>query len=448
MEVSIVNAKANYTVTKVQELCEKLYLAAKNNKTRRFHALYDKVYRFDVLKESWERVKENKGVAGIDNENISDIIEKGEATVLVEIAESLLEGKYRPRSVKRVTIPKSDGRERHLGIPTVRDRIVQTAVKILLEPIFEADFLDCSYGFRPGRSTHNALEVIRQTTNKGKRIVLDADIKGFFDNIDHDKLMEFLQKRVSDRRILKLIRKWLRCGVLVDGEYLKTEQGTPQGGVISPLLANIYLHELDRYWAEQVKVPGTLVRYCDDFVIMFHTPTQAQYAFELVKDKLADLGLELNENKTRIVNLYGGKEGFDFLGFYHCQVKSKKYKRYYTQKWPSKKAMKSIRQEIRIRLAPRSILNQDIDGVVAAINPILCGWMNYFCHGNSTRKFSQVDNYVHERLALWWSKKHHKSGRRWMVDFNKNRYKKCGVYQLSGNIRYWSNDSNAGGRRT
>jgi len=428
---------------KAQELCEKLYLAAKNSGTRRFHALYDKVYRMDRLTSAWNQVKANRGTSGIDNESISDIVMKGEYIVINEIHQTLKEGEYRPRQVERVYIPKPDGRMRPLGIPTVRDRIVQTATKQIIEPIFEADFLDESYGFRPNRSAHDALEEIRKTTNAGYKIVLDADIKEFFDNIDHDKLLEFMHQRISDRRILKLIRKWLKCGIMDSRIVKESDTGTPQGGVISPLLANIYLHEFDKFWTQQTRVKGKLVRYADDFVIMFRTEKEAELGLKLVKAKMEELGLELNEDKTNIVDTREGKEGFDFLGFHHRRIKSRKYKKYYTQKRPSNKAMNNIRAKIRNILGPRAILNWSIDEVVNKVNPVLKGWMNYFRFGNSSEEFTQIDRYVHRRLALWWSKKRQKIGIRWKTDFTWNKFKKCGIQILSGNIIYWSRYSNA-----
>lgn len=303
------NAKANDIVYKTQELYEKLYLAAKRSETRRFHALYDMVYRMDILYNAWSQVKRNKGIAGVDGESIQGIIADDEERVVGEIQHALKEGLYWARKVKRVYIPKAGGGERPLGIPTVRDRIVQTALKCVLEPIFEANFLDCSYGFRPNRSAHDALEEIRATMNSGFRVVLDADIKGFFDNIDLGILLEFLGRRISVRRVLKLIGKWLRCGVMEEGGVVKeTVMGAPQGGVISPLLANIYLHEFDMFWRQQRIVGGRLVRYCDDFVILFRSREVAEQGFQLVKVKLKDLGRELNKQKTRIVDTGGGKE--------------------------------------------------------------------------------------------------------------------------------------------
>ena len=445
MEVSVVNAKANNTEGKAQELCEKLYLAAKKCETRRFHALYDKVFRMDFLEEAWRQVKANKGSAGLDDETISDIIKKGENTVLTEIQQTLKNKRYRPRKVKRVYIPKPDGNNRPLGIPTVRDRIVQAATKMVTEPIFEADFLDCSYGFRPGRSAHDALEKIRLTMNAGYTIVLDADIKGFFDNIDQEKLLEFLSLRINDRQILKLIRKWLSCGVMDSGIFMETDKGTPQGGVISPLLANIYLHEFDKFWTQQTEVNGKLIRYADDFVILFRTKDEAETGMQLVKVKLDELGLKLNGSKTRIVDTREGKDGYDYLGFHHRMVRSPKYRKYYAQSWPSNKSMRNVKTKIKNFLGQWSIMPWDMNSVIKKLNPILRGWMNYFKYGNSTRKFAQIDAYVHERLAIWWRKKHNKNQAKWYKYMPWEKFKNSGVQILSGNVRYRSRTSKAQG---
>ena len=437
------NANANNTGSKAQELREKLYLAAKKSKTRRFHILFDKVYRTDFLTLAWKQVKANKGSAGIDNEGINYIVRKGEETVINEIQEVLKNKRYRPRKVKRVYIPKTDGSNRPLGIPTVRDRIVQTSAKMLIEPIFEADFLECNYGFRPNKCAHDALEKIRTTINDGYNIVLDADIKGFFDNINHEKLLDFVYQRINDRRVIKLIRKWLKCGVLESGIPVETDKGTPQGGVISPLLANIYLHQLYKYWTEQNVVDGKLVRYADDFVILFKTKEDAETGLEIVKAILLELDLELNENKTKVVDTTQGNDGFEFLGFHIRQIWSVKRKRYYSQQWPSNKAMNTLKAKLRAFLGKRSKLPSSFIEVVRKLNLILIGWMNYFKFGNSAKKFAQMDMYVHEMVALWWSKKHNKSGRRWTTDLTRDKLYGNGVQRLSGNVRYWSKYSKA-----
>jgi group II intron reverse transcriptase/maturase len=424
---------------RAQQLCEKLYLAAKKSKTRRFHQLYDKVYRTDILSDSWDIVKQNRGCAGVDGISIVDVITYGLDEYLQELHDLLLDThKYHPRKIKRVCIPKANGEQRPLGIPAIRDRIVQTATKTLLEPIFEADFLECSYGFRPNRSTHDALEEIRVITNKGYKFVLDADISGYFDSINHAKLLEFVHMRISDKKILKLIRKWLKCGIVGEEEIKENQLGTPQGGVISPLLANIYLHEFDKFWTQQTQVKGKLIRYCDDFVILFASREDAELGLELVKTKMAELHLELNTEKTKIVDMRCGKEGFDFLGFHHRQVMSHRHKRRYTLKWPKKAAVNKIKQEIREKLGTRVILKLSLEEVVKLLNPALRGWMNYFKFGNSSKVFNQIDSYVHERLAIWWSKKHQKSGRRWKIDFTWKKHRESGVLLMNGNVQYWS----------
>lgn len=276
------NAKANNTIDKVRELQRGLYQCAKNNRQRRFHALYDKVHRMDVLWKAWDIVRKNKGAGGVDEMTIGEIEDTGVEAFLLEIKETLEGGDYRPRPVKRTYIPKKDGKKRPLGLPTVKDKVVQTAAKIVMEPIFEADFRDCSFGFRPKRNQHQALEVIRKKCNNKGWWVLDADIKGYFDNIDHEKLLKLVEKRICDRRMTKLIRLWLKAGVMEDGHVIETETGSAQGASISPLLSNIYLNVLDCYWEKNYSHLGILVRFADDFVIIAKTKKDIGHAYKAV----------------------------------------------------------------------------------------------------------------------------------------------------------------------
>ena len=277
---------------KVRQLQRRLWVCAKQSKTRRFHALYDRIYRSDVLWEAWKRVRSNKGAAGVDEVTLRSIEEQGVTRFLEGIQADLKAGRYRPQPVKRRWIPKADGKQRPLGIPTVRDRVIQMAAKLVIEPIFEADFQPCSYGFRPKRSATQALEAIREAGNRGHNFVVDADIQGYFDGIDRSILMDLVKERISDRRVLKLIRQWLEAGVMEDGMVRETLAGTPQGGVISPLLANIYLNKLDRIWAARCSPLGVLVRYADDFVAKCRTESQAREALRRIGLVMDRLGFE------------------------------------------------------------------------------------------------------------------------------------------------------------
>lgn len=327
--------------------------AAKVNKKRRFHALYDKITRWDVISTAWVLVKQNKGAAGIDKQTIDDTVKMGPEKFLKDCIRHLKESKYRPQPVRRVYIPKSDGRKRPLGIPTVRDRVIQMAVKLLIEPIFEADFKDCSYGFRPGRSAKQAINRVFKVADQRRNWIVDVDIQGYFDNINHEKLMKLIQMRINDRRILKLIRKWLTVGVMEDGQIQRAGLGTPQGGVISSLLANIYLNYFDTLWEKYGSKIGVLTRYADDFVIVCKTEMDAKRAMALTRQITERLELTLHPTKTKIVGLWDGKESFDFLGmhFHKARAERAKGEFYYTmQYWLTKKAAKHIREIIKERL--------------------------------------------------------------------------------------------------
>src|SRR6266508_4484969 len=390
---------------RVRELQRALYRAAKAEPERRFHALYDKVHRRDVLERAWEAVRANRGAAGTDRITLADVERYGIDRLLDELAMDLRDGRWRPFPARRVFIPKPGCEElRPLSIPTVRDRIVQAAVKVVIEPIFEADFLECSWGFRPKRSTHQALDRIRGGIRRGNCWVVDADIRSFFDEIPRGKLVEALRERVSDRRVIELIQSWLRAGVLVGGSVLHPGTGTPQGGVASPLLANVYLHQLDRAWEGRYRQLGELTRYCDDLVIVCRTKADAEAALQVLERLLAELGLQVAEAKTRLVDVAGG-EGFDFLGFHHRKVRSVRNPNVmFLASWPGHAAMQRARARVRETLARRQLLRPVADAITD-VNRFLRGWGGYFRRGNSTRHFNRLDRYVTRRAARFISMK-------------------------------------------
>ena len=425
-------------VDRVRALQRVLYRCAKQDRDRRFHALYDKVARGDVLWKAWGEVRANRGAAGVDGVTIGDVETSGVGDFLDELAARLRAGTYRSGPLRRAYIPKPGrpGQLRPLGIPCLADRVVMAAAKIVLEPIFEADFLPTSYGFRPGLSAHHALETVRQTaTWRGKGWVLDADIQSCFDEIDSHALLCQIERRVCDRRMLKLLRGWLRAGVFEGGIVSAIEAGTPQGSPISPLLANIALHTLDEAWAGGAQRLGTLVRYCDDFVVLCATREQAEQARELVAAILDVVGLRLHPKKTRIAHLARGAEGFDFLGFHHRMRESWKQRgHWYLHKWPSRRAMASIKAKIRDR-TDRRFARLPLEYAVENVNHVVRGWGNYFRYGNSADKFGEIDGYVRERLAILASAKHGLQGRNWVSRFNYEWATKLGVYRLSGTVR-------------
>ena len=424
----------------VRRLQNRLWAAAKQSSERRFHVLYDRIYRGDVLWMAWERVRANRGAAGVDKVTLADVEVYGVERMLAELQDDLRAGKYHPVPVRRVEIPKPDGRKRPLGIPTVRDRVAQQAAKLILEPVFEADFLPVSFGFRPKRSATDAMEVIRVAFPRGRQFVFETDIRDFFGSIDHDRLMGLVEARVSDRRVLKLVRGWLRVGVLADGVVSETVTGTPQGGVISPLLANIFLHAFDKAWAESGT--GELVRYADDFVVLCSSRSQAEDAQERGTAILGELGLELHPDKTRVVDLREGREGFDFLGcHFRARMSGRLWEqrgiiRYYLHRWPSPRSMKRARARIKA-LTTRSRVGIDLPDVIRELSLFLRGWGNYFRTGNAADKFVQLDRHVVWRLKRLLIKKRGRNLRAGQADrWTPAWFYDQGLHKLSGTIRY------------
>jgi len=431
--------RPNNPADKVRQLRRRLYVSAKRSRGRRFHALYDRICRGDVLAEAWRLVKSNRGAAGIDGETLSMIEQGGVAEYLLELQQRLRSGRYWPQPVKRQYIPKPDGTQRPLGIPTVRDRVVQAAAKLVVEPIFEADFKDCSHGFRPKKSATHALETIRLVGGRGHRYVVEMDIKAFFDSIDHEKLMKLVELRISDPKVKKLLRQWLKAGVMEEGVVRDTELGSPQGGVISPLLANIYLNALDGIWERQCRHLGVLVRYADDAVVLCRTRADAEETLRRLGIIMERLSLKLHPDKTRIVELGLGKEGFVFLGCHLRIVLSHFKQREYLFRWPSPKAINSIRGRVRELTDRRRWAGvKDIRQVVEVLNPTLRGWGNYHRTGNASLKFQQVDRYVNQRLVRLLPRERDRRRRPFQLrEWTPARFaSELGLHRLVGTIRY------------
>ena len=428
------------TPKSIRILQRKLYRKAKQEPACRFHALYDKIYRADILSHAYALVRANKGSAGIDGITFEDIeVKEGAAVFVTGLAEALRSKMYKPNPVKRVMIPKTDGSQRPLGIPTIRDRVAQMAVKLVIEPIFEADFCDTSYGFRPKRSTHDAIDDVAHTLNKGYSEVIDADLAKYFDSIPHAKLMIMVAERICDGALLRLIQMWLKAPVMeVDEDGTKrnigggkcNRKGTPQGGVISPLLSNLYLHLLDRVWERrqlQQRIGARIVRYADDMVVLCGRGSEQPMA--VLRQVLGRMGLTLNEAKTKVVDAYEGK--FDFLGFAIWMAKSRNTGKHYAHVQPSKKSLRKIKDRIT-RLTARTRTGIPLDWVVKEVNAMVRGWVSYFHLRNCSKTLVHVRWHLEERLRTHLRKRHKvrdiKTG--YLRFSNRDLYKKYGLYKV------------------
>ena len=410
------------TMDKVQELQRKLYLKAKSEANFRFYALYDKIYRMNFLKKAWKKVRANHGSSGIDGKTIKDIEEEGVDEFLRGIQEELKIREYRPSPARRVYIPKPDGKLRPLSIPTIKDRVVQMALKLVIEPIFEADFEDNSYGYRPKKSAQQAALEIRKYLNWGLTKVIDADLEDCFGSIPHQELLDMIARRIVDGKVLHLIKLFLKAGVMEEGQIKIDERGTPQGGVVSPLLANIYLDQIDKGWKPLNKF-ARLIRYADDVVILTRYATDK--VFGRFQRLTANLKLRLNQGKTRIVDTE--KESFDFLGYSFKRALNRKRTKIVAYFWPSHKAERAIREKIRKITNPYRLIK--VEEVVKELNPVIRGWINYFKIANSSKKFGKIRLYAANKVRKFMRRRRGKSGygyKRYSDDY---LYERLGLYR-------------------
>jgi len=408
-----------HQVCKVKSFQARLCLASKANSSRTFGILYDKIYRKEIIFEAWKRVKKNRGSCGVDKVHIRTVVEDiGVDAFLEDIRQCLMNEEYSASVIKRVFIPKDNGDKRPLGIPTLKDRVIQMAVKLVIEPIFEADFADCSYGFRPKRSNQQAAGEVHKLVNYNKWVV-DVDLKSYFDTIAHDQLMNYVRQRIRDRRLLALIYQWLKAGILEEGKIRRPESGTPQGGVLSPLLSNIYLHEIDKLWCKNQTV--RLIRYADDAVFLCRSEAQANWVLAKLKEQLAALSLTLNEEKTKVCHV---REGFNFLGFTYKEAFSFSSLKPVRIKFPNPKRVVGMQRKIK-EAVKEFPLGVHLTEVIKTVNRKLSGWAQYFKVGNSYDAALKLSNFACQQLRLFWRRRKQckdiKGTRKWPNDYFYNK---------------------------
>ncbi|HEY4673806.1 MAG TPA: group II intron reverse transcriptase/maturase [Nitrososphaerales archaeon] len=418
--------------TKIQQFQRALYCKSKQEKEIRFYSLYDKVYRGDILWEAWRQVKANKGAPGIDGKSIKEIIAQGEEKMIHKLQKQLSEQSYQFSPVRLVEIPKSQGGTRPLGIATVEDRVVQTAMKIVMEPIFEADFHKCSYGYRPKRDAKQASLAIREDLYQKAWGVVEIDFKSYFTSIPHDKLLKLISRRIADGSMMKLIRQTLKVGIAHQGKIIPTEIGVPQGSPISPLYSNIYLNVIDQEWHEKEcpeKIGATLHRYCDDAILICRKG--ANPALDAFAKMAKKMELTINQEKTRITKL---TDGFNFIGFNFVKRKSPKSGKNTIYIFPAKRAQQNIRNRLKYLTARRAPIKPK--EFIETVKPIVLGWVNYFRHTNANEAFRRLQRFINIRFRRYLTHRSKDRGFGWKKYPNSKLYAMGMIYIGSGMIEY------------